>query len=136
MRKPRGQRGTTLIEAMIAMVVIAIGGVGIIGAHVQQLRQNNAAREITISTALAQDLVENMSLWDWNDTRLTAGSHAESDLGTSYTGLSSRTGFARAWTVSVPAGGTRADITVTVTGPSGGQVTMYTVRANRSITGI
>jgi Tfp pilus assembly protein PilV len=70
MRALRNQRGTTLIEAMIAMVVLLVGAVGVMGAHRQGLRLASDARRITRASAIAQDLVDQISLWPYGDPRL------------------------------------------------------------------
>jgi Tfp pilus assembly protein PilV len=59
------QRGTTLLEAMIAMTVVLVAAIGTAGLHSQQLRMNGDARRITEATSLAQDLVENIALWPY-----------------------------------------------------------------------
>jgi hypothetical protein len=70
MRTDRSQRGTTLLEAMIAMVVLLIGAIGVTGAHRQGLRLASDARRITRASAIAQDLVDQIALWPYTDPRL------------------------------------------------------------------
>lgn len=70
MAHPRSARGTTLLEAMIAMVVLLIGAIGVIGAHRQGLRLASDARRLTRASAIAQDLVDQISLWPYDDPRL------------------------------------------------------------------
>lgn len=151
----QGQRGATLIEAMIAMLVVAIGAAGTIGVHLHQAARNAEARRITEATSLAQDLVENMSLWAWNDTRLAdsrpdnnadlgdtarafegnsfVADHAEADLGSGWTGLPARAGFERYWNVATV--GTQSRIAVIVRWPLGSgwrRVVAFTTRADTS----
>jgi prepilin-type N-terminal cleavage/methylation domain-containing protein len=154
----RPPRGVTLLEAMLAMAIVAIGATGTIAAHLFQVSRNAEARRISEATALAQDLVENMSLWAWNDVRLTdtqvsnnddlgdtarafegntfVADHAEADLATGpspWTGLPARAGFERYWNVARV--GTQSRIAVIVRWPQGSgwrRVVAFTSRADMS----
>lgn len=78
----RSQRGTTLLEAMIALVILLIGAIGVIAAHRQGLRLASDARRITRASAIAQDLVDQMALWPYGDPRLAnANTGNDTDLG-------------------------------------------------------
>ena len=86
MPRPRTPRGTTLLEAMIAMVVLLIGAIGVIGAHRQGLRLASDARRLTRASAIAQDLVDQIALWPYGDPRLARGARsslADPDIGDS-----------------------------------------------------
>jgi len=110
----RNERGVGLIEAMMAMVVLLVGAMGMMSLHSTGVRMQGEAREITRATAIAQDLMSQMQTWDYADPRLSnlntandrdvaddaqlftaSGStppfdHAEADLaplGTSWTGI-------------------------------------------------
>lgn len=130
-KRTRSTRGTTLIEAMIAMLVVTVGGVGALAIYKVQLGMNADARRITEATALARDLVEGMALWPYDDARLSndvpendtdiadttqafedaavpVADHGEADLtkgSATWTGLPSRDGFERYWNVSPDASG-------------------------------
>jgi type II secretory pathway pseudopilin PulG len=65
------RRGTTLIEAMIAMVVIAIGMLGFMGLQVVTARSNRFNKLMVQASAMATDLAENAKRWDYAaDSRL------------------------------------------------------------------
>lgn len=66
----QGPRGFTLLETIIAMSVLLIGAVGMLGLHTQGLRMEGDARRITRATAIAQDLMDQISIWPWGDPRL------------------------------------------------------------------
>ncbi len=51
-------RGTSLIEAMAAMVVFVIGILGVMQMNVVASQQNNMARSHTIASKLARDLAD------------------------------------------------------------------------------
>ena len=154
----RSQCGTTLVEAMIALLVVAVGATGSIGVHAYQVARNGEARRITEATGLAQDLVENISLWAWDDARLlnSNGSndgdigdtahrfegssppydHSQAELGSTWTGLPDRAGFERYWNVAIPADfPNQRRIAVIVRWPQGGgwrRVVALTTRADMS----
>lgn len=56
-----GQKGTTLIELMIAMLVLAIGFGGVTTLLVTAMASNNRASRDTTSTLLAQKVIEEIS---------------------------------------------------------------------------
>lgn len=66
----RGRRGFTLLETVIAMGVLLIGATGMVGLHMQGLRMEADARRMTRATAIAQDLMDQISVWPWGDARL------------------------------------------------------------------
>ncbi len=139
----RAQRGTTLLEAMIAMVVLLLGALGVIGINNLGLRLNDSARRMTRATAIAQDLVDNIALWSWGDARLAAGPHLEADLtagGAKFTGipeaeLKDANDFQRSWTATYvdDADGDgifdAVRVAVTVQWPTG-DLTVYTTKYN------
>lgn len=157
-RAPKAaERGVTLVEAMIAVLVLLTGATGTIAVHAYQVNRNAEARRVSEASALAQDLAENMSLWAWDDVRLTdvdtsnnpdlgdtayrfegssfTADHSETELGSSYTGLASRAGFERYWNVAEDAVQRRRRIAVIVRWQHGGgwhRVVVLTTRADMS----
>ncbi len=66
----RRPRGFTLIESMVAVVVLLIGALGVMGLARQGEKLNADGRRVMHATALAQDLVANIDLWNYGDVRL------------------------------------------------------------------
>ena len=67
-----GERGSTLIELMIAMLVLAIGFAGVTTLMVTALASNNRASRDTTATLLAQKVEEEISAQNINvDTNVT-----------------------------------------------------------------
>jgi hypothetical protein len=66
----RSQRGGTLIEAMIAMMVMLIGAAAMTGLHRQALYFNGDGRKLTRASAMAADLLANLERLDYNDPLL------------------------------------------------------------------
>jgi len=73
------ERGTTLVEAMVALSVLLIGAAGMIGLHNQGVRVEGDSRRLTRATAIAQDLSAHIDLWPYTDLRL-ANAQAGNDL--------------------------------------------------------
>jgi prepilin-type N-terminal cleavage/methylation domain-containing protein len=69
-RRRRIDRGFSLIEAMVASVVMLIGLLGLAGLQVVSMRANNLGKRMAQASLLAQDLVQNMQLWEYTDARL------------------------------------------------------------------
>ena len=69
-RTRAASRGLSLLEAAISLAVFSIGMVGIIGMQLLASRSAAMARQLGQASQLAQDLVENVSLWSYDDPRL------------------------------------------------------------------
>jgi prepilin-type N-terminal cleavage/methylation domain-containing protein len=67
MRTPRHARGFTLIEVMGAMAIMLLGATGLAGLFAIGERMNGDARRMTRATAVAQDLVNNVELWPYDE---------------------------------------------------------------------
>lgn len=65
------ERGFSLIEAMMAMIVLLVGATGMMSLHSTGLRLQSEAREVTGATAVAQDLMSQIQAWDYADPRLS-----------------------------------------------------------------
>lgn len=77
-RRPRPASGFTLIEVLVALVVLSIGLLGVAGLQLRSLQSSHASYERTVVTLQAHDLVERMwagicSLYDANGN-LVSGS--------------------------------------------------------------
>ncbi len=70
MRTTRHPRGAGLLEAVIAMGVVMIGAAGVIGLSRQSTHFMADSRKTVRATAFAQDLVNQIELWDFDDPRL------------------------------------------------------------------
>jgi prepilin-type N-terminal cleavage/methylation domain-containing protein len=95
-RRRRTHRGFSLIEAMVASVVMLVGLLGLAGLQVVGMRANNLGKRMAQASLLAQDLVQNMQLWQYTDSRLTPQGSASP----AHTGLYSDTNhsdIARFW---------------------------------------
>jgi type IV pilus assembly protein PilV len=67
----RMDRGFSLVEAMVASVVMLIGLLGLAGLQVIGMRANHLGKRMSQASLLAQDLAQQMQIWEYADTRLT-----------------------------------------------------------------
>lgn len=70
----------TIVEAVAATAILMVLAVGMLGTYTEQLKMNADARRSAQATALAQDLVENIATWGWNET-LAGGRLANTNTG-------------------------------------------------------
>ena len=69
--RERRPRGFSIIEAMIASIVMLVGLLGLAALQVVGVRSNHFGKHMMQASQLAQDLIENIQRWDYNDVRLT-----------------------------------------------------------------
>jgi len=62
--------GFTLVEVMVAIVVLTIGILGAGAMQVSVLNDNAGSYDMTEATALALDQVEDIMTWNYTDARL------------------------------------------------------------------
>jgi len=65
-------RGFTLVEAMIASVILIIALAALLPLQVIGVRMNRWSERTLDASLLASDLSENIARWSYSDTRLTA----------------------------------------------------------------
>lgn len=103
----RGSRGFTLLEVMIAMIILAIALLGLAGLQITSFRGNSLASQITEATTLAQDQLEQLIATPF--ANLTGGnSNVTGTTGVTYNVQ---------WTITpdpIPPGVTSATVDVTV----------------------
>lgn len=62
----RGERGFTLLESLVAMLILAVGLLGLAGLQTQGLRFNTDAYVRSQATFLAYDMIERMRIRRFN----------------------------------------------------------------------
>lgn len=67
----KNNTGFTLVEVMVAIVVLTIGILGAGAMQISVLNDNAGSYNMTEATALALDQVEDIMTWDYTDARLT-----------------------------------------------------------------
>ena len=87
------EEGFTLIEVMIALVILLIGMLGVMGMQYYAITGNTFSREMRIATNLSQDLIEQLKTTPYS----TMDSNA--DMPQSGITISGNVQFQRAWVV-------------------------------------
>ena len=62
----RNEKGFTLIEALIAMVILAIALLGIAQMQISAMQGNRSSYDTTEASALASDMLERMVVQSWS----------------------------------------------------------------------
>ena len=71
----KSERGTTLIELMVALVVFSVGVLGVSQVFPAGTRTQVQDRLRTEATQFSREKIEQLELLDWNSSDLTAGRH-------------------------------------------------------------
>jgi type IV pilus assembly protein PilV len=89
LQRHKGQKGFTLIEVMIALVILAVGLLALMTMQIVSIKANAFSSEITYSTMLAQRQLETLRNLSFSDADLSAGDHVSPqsfiEKGDSYT---------------------------------------------------
>lgn len=92
-KRTRGEGGFTLLEVLIALVVLCVGIVGAAGLAVTTVQGNDAANKVTRATILAKDKIE--------EVRTAGYAAADAQAGTeAYGSISGDPAFRRVTTVT------------------------------------
>ena len=111
MRRLRDHGGFTLLEVMIALVVLAIGLLGLASLQIMAIKGNSYGQQMTVASTLAQSQLEQL--------RRTPGPLAN---GEDYPVDQNGIRYTRTWTVTANSpqpGATTVLIDITWTGPMG-----------------
>lgn len=100
------EKGFTIIEVLIGLIILAFGLLAIAGMQVTSIKGNFFSRNMTEASILAQDRLEVLKNLDWSHSDLSFGTHDEGQI--------PGTLFSRKYTVSQVSGTNMLNITVTV----------------------
>jgi len=90
------EKGLTLMEVLVAVVVLSLGLLGLERVHIAAIQANTIASRLTQATTLAQDRAEQLMALPYNDAALAA---------TTYTEPNPPQGYTITWTVDAPSAG-------------------------------
>ncbi len=68
----KSQTGFTLVELLVAVVILAVGLLGLAQLQVTAIKTNSQSATKTAATSLAQQAIERIMAWDADDPRLDA----------------------------------------------------------------
>ena len=118
----RSEQGFTMIEVMVALLLTAIGVMGILGVYLGQSRASSYSRHTSEAVVLAQDKLEMLRTQAATTSGGTETSINERGLATGI--------FTRRWTISPAAG--YADVVVTITWSEDGVARQLVLRGRRN----
>jgi prepilin-type N-terminal cleavage/methylation domain-containing protein len=101
----RSARGFTLVEALVALVVLAFGMMALAGFQTSLSRNSDIAKQRTEATRLAQQKMEELRSLAWAD--LAGGSDSPAPVG-------GNTSYVRSWDLSAPSQDPWRSVSVTV----------------------
>ena len=93
MRNDNSEKGFSLIEVMISLVILLVGMLGIMGMQYYAVSGNATSRELRMATNLGQDMIESLKSTPYGN--LTSSS----DTPTSGAAISGGINFNRRWWV-------------------------------------
>ncbi len=67
------QKGFTLIEVLIALVILAVGLLGVTAMQITAIRGNHFSDNLTRATVLAQNKLEELKHLPYYDSKLSSG---------------------------------------------------------------
>lgn len=73
MQAVRDANGFTLIEILIATVIITVASLGVVSLTIGIIRGNSSSKRLTIATTLAQDRLENVKRLGYSNAGTAAG---------------------------------------------------------------
>ena len=115
----KGQKGFTLLEVMISVIILSVALLALAGLQIISIRGNSFGGTMTEAITFARDKVEDMKQDDWDN--VVSGSDTQVARGISY---------ARNWQVQTSAN--TKQLTVTVSWDNGNhQVSLATTLADR-----
>src|ERR1700682_4901392 len=78
-RNPRTQRGFTLLETLVAIVVLTIGLMSVAALMTQTLRSTTNSRSMSTAAMLATEKLEDLNRYSKTDAAVAAGGNLAAD---------------------------------------------------------
>src|SRR5580658_2597521 len=78
-QKKSRERGFSLIEAVIAMVILTVGVVGVAAAIGSAVKTTDNSKYSNIASTLATEKLEDLNRWPSNDAHVAAGGSLAAD---------------------------------------------------------
>ena len=118
MKRMRNQRGFTLLEVLISIIILSVALLALAGLQIISIRGNAFGGTMTEAITLGRDKIEDLKRDDWDN--VAAGNDVQTVRGINY---------ARSWAVQTV--GQTKEVTVTVSWDNGNhQVSLATTLAD------
>jgi len=112
-RKRKGEQGFTLIEVLVAIVILTFGLLAVGSMQISAIRGNFMSGNTSMAISLAGEKMEDLLNQDYSSADLTAGAHAPESI--SKEGVLGGGGlYSRSWTVTNETSPVRKNVVVTV----------------------
>lgn len=98
--EPHLERGSLLLEAMIALVILAIGALGATAGHIVAIKNSSSSRHQTIAMRLAEEQLEIMRIATATDVKAMGAANDPNNPIDPDTNDSTAMSFNRSWTVT------------------------------------
>lgn len=76
----KNQNGVTLIESLIAMMVLAVGILAINSMHISATRGNSSGNRLTVAGATGENIYETLTNRSYSDPVFNVGAHSLNEL--------------------------------------------------------
>lgn len=93
MRRDNSEKGFSLVEVMIALVILLVGMLGIMGMQYYAVSGNATSRELRLATNLGQDIIESLKSTPYGNLS------SNSDTPASGVAITGGVNFTRRWWV-------------------------------------
>lgn len=77
MNHASNQKGFTLLELLIALVILSVGLLGLAGLHIAAIRGNVSGFKMSTASAVAQQRLEELKALDTTASALSNGAHVD-----------------------------------------------------------
>jgi prepilin-type N-terminal cleavage/methylation domain-containing protein len=126
------EKGFTLSEALVAIVVLSLGLLGLERMHIAAIQVNTIASRLTQATTLAQDRAEQLMALPYDDAMLADTTAL--GIFTSYTDPNPPQGYTISWTVDTDSSRGIKIINISVTWKNkGSQPKSFNLAVQKSI---
>jgi len=122
----RGEKGSSVVEIMVALIVLGVGVVAAMRALPESGAKTTRSRNMTTAVNIAQEKMEELMGMPFGDAELSQGDHVDADNPI-------RGGYSRTWTIAddTPVSGMKL-ISVSVTFPTASADSTATLRTFKS----
>ena len=109
----RSDKGFTLVEVLVSLVVLSVGLLSVSGMIVYGVRQQSFSRDVTVMNSMARAKIERLRVTEPGNVERANGGDLNSNVADHFDTPPGTTGFVRRWVLATGPAGTQ-DLTVAV----------------------